>query len=341
MRRRRVVVAFTLLVAVALATVSFVAWRARRPAPKQTGPILRLLVSPDASHVLSVARDRDVLLARVDCLARQPFTAVASTTVNFDVTVAAVSSGASSVVLAGRPQLAIWTPETDRVVSAEHVVWPSALAVSPDGSRVALGDSRPQLVGLPCCVVVLDARTGRECARAPSDEQALGSTITALAFSPDGRQLLVSTEHTLALRDAVTLEVVRSYALGDRELLAFDASGGSFVWSKGNNAGACDTGSGATLWSRRESLIFVGQVRDGRLVRYREEAKRSAIDLLLNMNTGAALEAEAFHMKTGAVVNAARLPERAERTAVTAFERDGQLWFVEGTSGGALHLHGP
>jgi WD40 repeat protein len=98
-----------------------------------------------------------------------------------------------------------WTSATcHRTLKARGVV--RALAVSPDGTRVAVGG---------VSFIAIHTRTGFGVAGKPVHLRGHTKCIECIEFSPDGSRLAsVSLDRTLRLWDVATGECVRTFALG-------------------------------------------------------------------------------------------------------------------------------
>ncbi|MDW8064124.1 MAG: hypothetical protein RMK32_00650 [Anaerolineae bacterium] len=133
------------------------------------------------------------------------------------------------------------TPTTERIATPERTATPLAsptraletpgsvrwrlrqeipveafqMAVAPDGSRLAVGESGR--------IRILDPRTNRELARFPVEA---GVEVNRMAFSPDGRWLVVSTGETVELLNltAQTVDHV-FFPTGQAREVAFSPQG--------------------------------------------------------------------------------------------------------------------
>ncbi len=85
----------------------------------------------------------------------------------------------------GRGVVRLWTPEGDLIADLDgHESLVTALAFSPDGSRLASAESGPRVI----------LRTARWAAVESTFLQPEGYEVTSLAFSPDGRLLVIGAQ---------------------------------------------------------------------------------------------------------------------------------------------------
>jgi WD40 repeat protein len=117
---------------------------------------------------------------------------------------AAFSSDSKSLAIAYKSRVDVWTGGLNPAREMDPNGIPTALAFARDGKTIAIGVRKPVPVAFwakpevkyKSEVVVLDAMTGKEVRRFAGFEDGKATTslpVTALAFSPDGKQLLAGT----------------------------------------------------------------------------------------------------------------------------------------------------
>jgi WD40 repeat protein len=140
-----------------------------------------------------------------------------------------------------------WDGPTPRGNDWQDVFW--SLAISPDGRQIAAGQGQGR-------VLRFDPETGREL---PPLVHTPGSTVLAVAYSPDGKQLATASGGTVQLWDASTGHPIRMFeaALGtDRVMsLAYSPDGSRMV-----------TGGGNYSWVRGPGVVAVWDLATGRAV---------------------------------------------------------------------------
>ncbi|MFJ7270291.1 DNA-binding protein [Streptomyces sp. NPDC099050] len=176
-------------------------------------PITGLAVSPDGRSLLTTRAGVDTLDVRDLASGRRTRPQDLTEDLTEDLTKdrsssAAASRSARSAPVTVRPDGRLLATSsttydipTGRRTERGHAVEPGGvLAYSPDGSRLAVGDTTG-------AVTLWDGRAERRLATLPAGSDAVGSdsvkAVTALAFSPDGRTLAVAAASgTLRLWDA-------------------------------------------------------------------------------------------------------------------------------------------
>ncbi len=164
----------------------------------------------------------------------------------------------------GGPTVAVDATTGERIWSSPAIDGPPAtsvlaLAVSPDGTTVAAG-------GLKNQVVLLRADDGT-----PSATLAVGAYVSGLAFSPDGRRLAVLTQDSIGVWDVATSTLaITLRADGVQE----------FAWSPdGQQIASC--GQGIQLWDAGTATLIrpVGPERQVRHLAWSPDGSRLAVSL--------------------------------------------------------------